>query len=640
MPPVDRLLPFIICCLSVIFFNGIPRALCQEIEESPEAIPALPPEESPVVKAEEADKEEEAGEIMSFEPSRGESAFFTDNGFSMGPSRNMNMVDIGGYLRMRGDYVHNGPLKTYIPRLQRGTSNIPPNLSLFNSGKATSPDGGDEGSDQNPAENRFSANMRLRLDPTINVSEVVRIKSTVDVFDNMVLGSTPSYLISGAANPSWPSSVMSLSQNVPMRGVNSLHSAIRVKRAWGEVNFPIGELRFGRMPFHWGLGILYNSGDDLSNNYGDQIDGIFFTTRIFDYYIQPGYSIAYSGPVGRGGGQFPTAENHLSAALAAEDGQRYALESSSFTHVFMLSFLKRESDYIMARKRSDGQAIFNYGILGSYRRQYLDAQAYSPANRDLVALSKSLVKRRANVGLASLWSAFSISTFHLEAEAVGIWGKYEIGHSDADMMAKRADGTTVDKSDVWLLQAGLALKSKYGFLNDRLQVGFDGGWASAGPGPGLGLREGVKLDPKAGDADGFKRGDSGYKSNFRFNPAYGVDLLLHREVLGGISGTVYLKPHIAYFFSRNFGIRGDVISSLAQKRENTTGNSHWLGLELDGSAFLRTESGFYFQLAYGVLFPMKGLDHRKTDDITAAEMKVFGESRMAQTVQTLFGITF
>src|SRR4029077_15889842 len=40
-------------------------------------------------------------------------------------------------------------------------------------------------------DNLTSADMRMRLEPTINVTEQVRVKAQLDVFDNLVMGSTP-----------------------------------------------------------------------------------------------------------------------------------------------------------------------------------------------------------------------------------------------------------------------------------------------------------------------------------------------------------------------------------------------------------------------------------------------------------------
>src|SRR5262245_61027977 len=40
-------------------------------------------------------------------------------------------------------------------------------------------------------DNLTSADMRLRLEPTINVTEQVRVKAMADIFDNYVMGTMP-----------------------------------------------------------------------------------------------------------------------------------------------------------------------------------------------------------------------------------------------------------------------------------------------------------------------------------------------------------------------------------------------------------------------------------------------------------------
>jgi uncharacterized protein (TIGR04551 family) len=596
-------------------------AMSQDDAASREPTPALPPEEQPM---EPVEGEPESSVVLNYEePMRAD--FFADR---KGRTRFFNAFEIAGNFRTRFAYFRNPHLATYIPSLNRGTSSFMPNLSIYEEG----------GTEANPAQNNFSGNMRLRLDPTIHVSESMRVRSTLDIFDNMVLGSTPSYMSAGSFNPSVPVSMMSMSQNSPAPGVNSLQSAIMVKRAWGEASFPIGELRFGRMPFHWGLGLLYHSGDSIDSNYGDQVDGILFSTRMLDHYFSPGYFIAYSGPSGRGGGFMQSAPNFTNVHAVSELGQRYPLETGDITHVLSLSFLKRQSDFITNQKLQEGNAVFNYGLFTSYRRQNLDSQNVSlDASTDRRA---RVVKRDGNVGLASFWSALSVGTFHLEMELAGIWGKYQIGEKDTDLLASNGGAAALTKRDIWLLQGGVAVESKYGFLSDRLQLGLDGGWASSQAGTGFGIREGSADNPAAGSSDGRKLPtDNGYKTNFKFNPAYGVDLLMYREVLGAITGTFYFKPHLAYFFNRNFGLRSDVIASFAPTKSNTSGDSNLLGAEIDASAFIRTDSGFYFSLAYGVLFPLKGLNHQSSN-IGAQNYATFGEARMAQTLQSFIGLSF
>ena len=43
---------------------------------------------------------------------------------------------------------------------------------------------------------------------------------------------------------------------------------------------PVGELRFGRMPSHWGLGMVANSGDGYDSDCQTTADRIMFVTGI------------------------------------------------------------------------------------------------------------------------------------------------------------------------------------------------------------------------------------------------------------------------------------------------------------------------------------------------------------------------
>ena len=78
-----------------------------------------------------------------------------------------------------------------------------------------------------------SSNMRLRLEPTMNVSEHVRVRAQIDVLDNFVLGSTPSALQSDPS--SYPATMYGSSQ-VVLNG-NDPHVErpyVSPKRVWGE----------------------------------------------------------------------------------------------------------------------------------------------------------------------------------------------------------------------------------------------------------------------------------------------------------------------------------------------------------------------------------------------------------------------
>ena len=108
-----------------------------------------------------------------------------------------------------------------------------------------------------------SSNMRLRVEPIFNASENVRVRIQADILDNIVLGSTPaSFPEVGGVGPS----DLDVADFFGASQV-SLGDTIRVKRAWAEAKIPYGEVRFGRMGWHFGTGMLSNDGNGLNSDF-------------------------------------------------------------------------------------------------------------------------------------------------------------------------------------------------------------------------------------------------------------------------------------------------------------------------------------------------------------------------------------
>src|SRR5450432_455726 len=157
------------------------------------------------------------------------------------------------------------------------------------------------------------ANMRFRVNPELHISDNLRILSQFDVFDNMVLGSTPDsysmhpYTGTGNQNNGYqtsgyntfaPVGIFTTTEGPPTSGINSLSNSVAFKRAWAEYMTPVGQLRFGRMPSQWGLGILANSGDGIDQDYQTNSDRIMFVSGIksIDLYFGGAWDFVSSGP--------------------------------------------------------------------------------------------------------------------------------------------------------------------------------------------------------------------------------------------------------------------------------------------------------------------------------------------------------
>lgn len=519
----------------------------------------------------------------------------------------LNFLELNGYFRSRMNVLNRCDLGTFDPA-SGGTSSCPVPTSYNN------PENVGKNSTDRPS-TLFWGDLRLRLDPTINVNEDIRIKGTVDILDNMVLGSSSGLY----GSPSYPYSFLSVTQY-------EMPSYLRVKRAWAEIDTAVGEVRFGRMPINFGLGLLYNSGNQITNDYGDNVDGLMFATQIWGHYLIPGIFVSSTAQQQRGGGMGSLGDNGKEFQIN-EWGQRYDLDPSDNSYSFVLSFAKKDKEADIKALLADSRQVFNYGTMGTYRFQVNDSQI------DPKTFAWKMNPRNSNAGFLSLWADYYWAKLHIEGEAVGIVGK--IGNSTGLW----EDATKSDALSI--LQAGVAIKSRYGFMSDKLGVGLDAGWASGDSAYGMGARPGLNKTTKKGDADGqqFGGGDTSI-NNFRFNPAYQIDMLLFTEIIGTVTDAFYLKPHIAYDFTKAFGARLDVISSFTNFVESSPGQSHLLGLEFDASLYYQSEQGVFARMQYGLLVPFAGLNHSSDQLTNAALYQDFGTAKLASAFQIFGGILF
>ncbi len=205
--------------------------------------------------------------------------------------RKMQIFELGGYLRLRDDYMHDfflglGYSHVLSGSTVQGTTNygLPPFPlpldcpSPANAGFTTNvgvTTVGPTNAFQNcPTKSVGGANLRFRLEPTLNVTDQVRVHAQIDVLDNTIMGSTPDSLagiqgfnvppavvngqqVSPTSLPGVaPSGFVSTTQDPPEIGQNGFTSSIRAKRAWAEIDTEFGSIYFGRMPWNWGRGHL------------------------------------------------------------------------------------------------------------------------------------------------------------------------------------------------------------------------------------------------------------------------------------------------------------------------------------------------------------------------------------------------
>ncbi len=534
-------------------------------------------------------------------------------------------VELHGYYRVRADLFHNLHLDTWTSD-SGGTSPVrPPLTESLDTGK---------GHPENPnarfskgSDSLASANMRFRVQPTLHVSENLRVHSTLDLLDNLVLGSTPNTGIlssDGIATEQYAS------------GQDALEDTIRVKHVWGEWRNMLGVISFGRMPAHWGLGMLYNAGSGLDDDYGDAVDRIMGTFKLSDMYLSLSWDFPSEGVVGKSG-QFLDQESSL--------GQAHDLDQRDDVTAISISLFRKpvtddEWDEREQLLYKDRKWAFDWGAYGLFyhhdllsdgkgsdvRLREVEATIYVPdfwLSFERQWRGRGFFKRYLKLGLEGALAAGKVKEVPQRAgEQTSVC--YETG-----LEASSCPGSeTYNPRRRELLQWGYAFELDSRF--DKLRLGFRHGTASGDKTEGFGVLDQTAFDSTASDKD---------LNAFTFDRAYTVDLILFRELVGAVTNASYFKPSIGYDFilqdREAWGFTFSALYAFALEKDATPGDDRNLGLEFDVEFFIHEYDRFKWSLAYGLLFP--GAAWNLLDEATG---KVIKEAGIAQTLQMNLGIEF
>ena len=257
-----------------------------------------------------------------------------------------------------------------------------------------------------------------------------------------------------------------------------------------------------------------------------------------------------------------------------------------------------------------------------------------------IPLADAFVPRDAWSVTPDLWFRLLYRKYRLELEAVTVQG--EIGNRSLG-----GDDVTQTQS-LDIQQYGAVLQNELKLVDDKLSLGLEVGFASGDQAPGFGNFPGRS---DAG-ANGFtRRGDwegpqfncaqaacsDNDIRNFRFDQDYHIDLILFREILGGVTDATYVRPSVNYDVTEGLGVNLAIIWSQANSAGTTPTRNKPLGIEIDAAVNYLSDDGFVASLAYGVLFPLSGLDQLAVPGNPSAGTI---EADTAQTVRAYFGVIY
>jgi uncharacterized protein (TIGR04551 family) len=256
-----------------------------------------------------------------------------------------------------------------------------------------------------------------------------------------------------------------------------------------------------------------------------------------------------------------------------------------------------------------------------------------------------LIKRDLSAGTLDLFFRWVHKKFELEAEAIGIYGSLGNGSFDPDNPS----------ASVSLLQAGGAVrgKAKLGETG-RIHLGGEFGMATGDKAPGFGNFPGrciVSSTPAVCNTQALPGSFDGQQfiadpaidtspaiTNYRFNPAYRVDLILWRRLIGTVTDGWYLKPTFRWEALEGLNVSAQLVYSQAIYAQSTpSGTNRPLGIELDLGVKYQSDDGFIFFIDYGLLRLLSGFDMSST---TNSVTTTVGPSGVAQNLHLGLGIVF
>jgi uncharacterized protein (TIGR04551 family) len=520
--------------------------------------------------------------------------------------KKFEVITVDGYLRMRGDYLKN---------LHLGFSDDP----TLGGGPFPRPLGCSAPAGSPCDDTLKTSNLRLRLEPSIQLSETIAVHTQLDLFDNVVLGDAGGF-----------------------ESQDATANEIVLRRAWAEVATGLGHLKFGRMPDHFGLGIVSNSGRradtdyatwetlwqpstlanvggtnpvgyDLDSDHGDTVDRLSFTAMI------PGTPF-----------RALVALNWWSANKTTEDvsiaaAQPWDVDDNDDEKGWTLGVARFDAPADFADKVARGKLAMNYGLRVDRITQDRDYDAsVTTGNAD------GFIVRGYKAYRPDAWFKLGIGKVLFEAEVAANLGSIE---NFDDQLPNDQRGLGAIDIRSWGGVARVSSKA----LEDKLGFGIEVGAASGD------------------ESDNATQGDVNVRNvralsgqdrsinRFVFDQDYNIDLILFRELIGSVSNAVYFRPWLSYELTKSIAFRAQNVTAAALRPVATPGNSNMWGIELD-SDIGYTSNGFHAGIAYGLFLPLGAMNHPEDSGGGGTGFDYgsgnIGDAGNAHTVQARFAVEF
>jgi hypothetical protein len=353
-------------------------------------------------------------------------------------------------------------------QLDRGRPSSDADPTLYNAGGPYVPGTGEK--------NTMWYSAFLRLKPQVIVNDSIFLKSEFHV-------GSPIYGFMGRDFPT------SGGEQYNFTGSQKQGAAISAMRFWATVVSDFGTVELGRAPIHWGMGAIWNSGDQLFDRYQSSGDMVRLITKFGNLYVTPALSKVSVG-------------NSVSGALDT---------SMSPSSVPSLANPRPGNDdvtdYHLAIRYDNTEEDFDFGLMWT-RRVGNAAQGSI-----LTSPSTTTGSKKINYNLLDFYARKKLGRFGFGVEVPFYTGS--IGGIDGS-------ATDFDYRAVAVVLEG-------SYTSDRWDILLKGGHVPGQPSVNIN-----GTDPNTGQPNAFVDGGAKYKPVY-LHQNYGVGLIMFHYNLYGLA---------------------------------------------------------------------------------------------------------
>ena len=450
--------------------------------------------------------------------------------------------------------------------------------------------------------------MKLHLEPVINIAETMEIHTKLSIFGNTAMGAD-NYEFDKKENGLLRDAQLSTSANIVFEGL------------WGVFDTPIGQLKVGRMPFHWGLGILYSDGNKFNSlSSGNYLDRIQLTIPIMNFKLIPAFDIASTGLLDK-------YHDYFIDASQKDDG----------FNVSLMFTMQEDDPAVLENKILNEKTVVEVGAMVMFSWKNTTSGEWFKSEDDayVVGTDDKFVdpgKTYAYTGQgAKLWKLDAWLNLHYKIFSL----KTELAFLTGSIGKIRLEDGR-DKS-VKTQMVGWAADLGFRVIPKKFHIGLLTGIAS--PDDADYVQSDSWNTPGNSINNSSTQGDHTVE-NFRFNKDYNFNSALWNQFLGRFTAGYYASLTLTYFFLDDLKGYIGTTYTMALKENNSLGGE---GLPNAIEPFIgidyANKSGMRTGLRYQIGIPFSGLDNLQYLDDKGV-LQVNGDASLFHYLNVYLGVVF